>query len=66
VTVQEKPGQDAVVVTIFSDDDKKYLGTALFREEPIRETYASPDVELLDFQVIGRLGSQQARNRFVA
>jgi cysteine synthase len=66
VKAQEKLGQDAVVVTIFCDDNKKYLSTDLFREEPIRETYATPEIELLDLQVIGRLGSQPAKNRFVA
>jgi cysteine synthase A len=62
---QEKLGQDAVVVTIFCDDNKKYLSTDLFREEPVRDAYASPDIELLDFEVIGRLGSLQGKNRFV-
>jgi cysteine synthase len=56
VMAQERLPQDAVVVTVFCDDNKKYLSTGLFREEPIREGYLSPDIELHDFQVIGRLG----------
>jgi cysteine synthase A len=66
VIAQEKLGQDAVIVTIFCDDNKKYLSTDLFREEPVRDAYASPEIELLNFQVIGRLGSLQGTNRFVA
>jgi cysteine synthase A len=66
VMVQEKLGKDAVVVTIFCDDNKKYRSTDLFREEPVRDAYSSPDIELLDFQVIGRLGSPPETNRFVA
>jgi cysteine synthase A len=52
----DRPGQDAVVVTVFCDDNKKYLSTDLFREEPLREGYLSPGIELLDYQVLGRLG----------
>jgi cysteine synthase A len=66
VMAQDRLGQDAVVVTIFCDDNKKYLTTDLFREEPVRDAYASPDIELLDFHVIGRLGSLQGKNDFVA
>jgi cysteine synthase A len=56
VMAQERLGQDAVVVTVFCDDNKKYLSTDLFREEPVREGYLSPGIELLDYQVINRLG----------
>ncbi len=43
---QELSGGDAVVVTVFSDDNKKYLTTDLLREEPVRPEYLSPEVEL--------------------
>jgi cysteine synthase A len=56
VKAQERLGGDAVVVTVFCDDNKKYLSTDLFREEPVREGYLSPGIELVDYQVIGRLG----------
>jgi len=55
VQVQEKYGSDAVVVTVFADDNKKYLTTDLMREEPIREDYISPHVELLEYEAIDRL-----------
>jgi cysteine synthase len=45
--VQEQLGPDAVVVTVFPDDNRKYLSTDLMRDEPVRETYVAPAVELL-------------------
>jgi cysteine synthase len=44
--VQEKLGPDAVVVTVFSDDNKKYLSTDLMREEHTQENYLSSHIEL--------------------
>lgn len=44
--VQEKLGADKNVVTIFSDDNKKYLSTDLMREEPIKEDFISTDIQL--------------------
>jgi cysteine synthase A len=43
---QESLGGDAVVVTVFPDDNKKYLSTDLLHEEPVRREYLSPEVEL--------------------
>jgi cysteine synthase A len=45
--VQERLGQGTVVVTVFPDDNRKYLSTDLMREEPVQESYLSPDVQLL-------------------
>ena len=40
-------GPDATVVaTIFCDDNKKYLSTALLRDEPIQPGYLSPEITL--------------------
>ncbi len=47
---QDKP----VVATIFCDDSKKYLSTGLFREEPVRGDYLTPEVELISMRVIAR------------
>jgi len=49
VKVQELLGADKTVVSVFSDDNKKYLTTDLLREEPVREGYLSPEIELLSF-----------------
>ena len=43
---QEAISPDAVVVTVFCDDNKKYLSTALLGEEPIRQGYLAPEIEL--------------------
>jgi cysteine synthase A len=48
-------GNDAIVVTVFPDDNKKYLSTDLLREEPRREEYLSGHVELLGFRAFKRV-----------
>jgi cysteine synthase A len=49
VQVQEALGRDAVVVTVFPDDNKKYLSTDLLREEPAKDGFLSPAIDLLGF-----------------
>jgi len=51
---QEKLSPDAAVVTVFCDDNKKYLSTCLMSEEPLRPDYLSPKVELLGLGTVGR------------
>jgi len=51
---EERPGADAIVATVFSDDNKKYLSTSLMAVEPPRAGYLTPDVELLNYEVIRR------------
>ncbi|MEK7668178.1 MAG: PLP-dependent cysteine synthase family protein, partial [Gemmatimonadota bacterium] len=52
---QDRLGGDAVVTTVFPDDNKKYLSTALLKEEPVREDYLTPRVRLLGFDAIKRV-----------
>ena len=52
---QEKLGPDAVVVTVFSDDNKKYLSTDLLKEEKVRDDYMSAHIEFLDFSAHKRV-----------
>lgn len=47
---------EPVVATIFCDDNKKYLSTALLQQEPVRAAYMTPQVELLNMHVIPRMG----------
>jgi cysteine synthase A len=47
-------GDGAVVVTVFPDDNKKYLSTDLMRDEPVRGGYLTPDVELASFRSFKR------------
>lgn len=51
----EKLGADAIVATVFCDDNKKYLSTDLVREEAVKVGYLSPDIELFGYQTIGRV-----------
>jgi cysteine synthase A len=52
--VQDQLGDDAVVATIFSDDNKKYLSTDLFGDEPVQDGYLSPHVELSSYDILRR------------
>lgn len=52
---QEKLGTDAVVVTVFPDDNKKYLSTDLLKEEPVKPDFLSSEVELIDFKAFRRV-----------
>jgi cysteine synthase len=53
----EKLGGEAIVATVFPDDNKKYLSTDLVREEPVKKGYLSPQIELFGYQTIDRAGS---------
>ena len=55
VKVQEAMGKDAVVVTVFPDDNKKYLSTDLLREEPEKDDFLSPEVSLLRVRAFKRV-----------
>jgi cysteine synthase A len=50
IKVQEQLGGEAVVVTLFPDDNKKYLSTDLMREEPVNPSFLSPFIDLLSYQ----------------
>jgi cysteine synthase len=50
----EKLGGEAIVATVFCDDNKKYLSTDLVRNEPVKPDYLSNDVKLYGYQTIGR------------
>ncbi len=52
--VQEGLGPDAVVATVFPDDNKKYLSTDLFGDEPIKDDFLTPEVELLSYDTLRR------------
>ena len=52
VLAQDKLGPDAVVVTVFANDNKKYLSTGLLQPEPVRSSYLSPRIELTGIRVI--------------
>ena len=49
-----KENENAVVVTILADSNKKYLSTDLLKEEPVKEGYLSGEIEMLDYMPIAR------------
>jgi cysteine synthase A len=53
--VQNQLGDDSVVVTVFPDDNKKYLSTDLLRDEPRQEGYLAPEVELTALRAFNRV-----------
>ncbi len=44
--VHDMLGPEAVVTTVFADDNKKYLSTDLLQEEPVKGGYIAPEVTL--------------------
>ena len=46
---------DAVVVTVLSDSNKKYLSTDLVKKEPVKEGYISTDTVFTEYEPIGRV-----------
>jgi cysteine synthase len=53
--IQDELGDETAVVTIFADDNKKYLSTALLNDEPTADDYLSPRVKLLGYDSISRI-----------
>jgi cysteine synthase A len=52
---QNQMHDEAVVVTVFPDDNKKYLSTDLLRDEPVKDGYLSPEVSLLRYESFRRV-----------
>jgi cysteine synthase len=50
----EELGAESTVVTIFSDDNKKYLSTDLMKTEPVKRDFFSSDVKLKSFKAYKR------------
>ena len=59
---QDQLCPEAIVATVFSDDNKKYLSTAFSQTEPIKSGYLTPDIELISFDAIAcpNIGPQLA------
>ncbi|MBK6731803.1 MAG: cysteine synthase family protein [Bacteroidetes bacterium] len=55
IQLQNQLGDDANVVTIFCDSNKKYLSTDLMKEESVKENYFSTDTEFIDYVPISRM-----------
>lgn len=55
IRLQQQFERPLNVVTVFSDSNKKYLSTDLMKEEPVKEDYITPDIELLDYDAFSRM-----------
>ena len=53
--VQEILGPDKTVVTVFPDDNKKYLSTDLLKDEPVAPSHLSREVKLNSFRSFKRV-----------
>ncbi len=63
--VQEELGPNAVVATVFADDNKKYLSTDLTHVESVRPNYLAPEITLNGISTLGRVCSfcERGKNR---
>lgn len=48
IMAQDRIGEDNVIVTVFADDNKKYLSTDYSDPQEMKEHYITHDLELLD------------------
>ncbi|MFM6924741.1 MAG: PLP-dependent cysteine synthase family protein, partial [Ferruginibacter sp.] len=55
IKVQQQLATPLNVVTVFCDSNKKYLSTDLMKDEPVKEDYITPDIELLDYDAFSRM-----------
>ncbi len=55
IKVQNDISEDAIVATVFPDDNKKYLSTDLLRDEPIKSEFITTDIELLGYEAFKRV-----------
>jgi cysteine synthase len=53
--IQNEPGDNSVVVTVFPDDNKKYLSTDLLKNETVKDDFLSKDVKLPGFGAYKRV-----------
>jgi cysteine synthase A len=52
IKVAEEIGDDATVVTVLADSNKKYLSTALSHAEPPQDDYITPQVKLVSLRSV--------------
>lgn len=55
IKLKEKMAAATVIVTVLSDDNKKYLSTDLMKDEPVKEGYISSGVTFTGYHPISRL-----------
>lgn len=55
IKLKAQMGDGATIVTLFCDDNKKYLSTDLMKDEPVKDGYLSSDVNFTGYHPISRL-----------
>lgn len=55
IKIKEQLGENAIVVTLLADSNKKYLSTDLVKPEPVQPGYISSDIDFTGFKPISRL-----------
>jgi cysteine synthase A len=55
VKVQDILGTNSIIVTVFPDDNKKYLSTDLLKREPIKKGFISTDIKLKSYKAFKRV-----------
>jgi cysteine synthase A len=55
IKLNELMGGNAVVVTLLSDSNKKYLSTDLVNQEPMKPGYIAADLDFINYSPIARL-----------
>jgi cysteine synthase len=55
IKLKEQMGENAVVVTLLCDSNKKYLSTDLVKDEPVKEGYISTETMFTVYHPIARL-----------
>lgn len=53
--IQNQIKQNSTIVTVFPDDNKKYLSTDLLKKEPVKNGFISNDVELISYRAFKRV-----------
>lgn len=52
--LQNELGKETNIITVFADDNKKYLSTDLMKQEPIKEHFLSKDISLKEIKNVIR------------
>ena len=52
---QNQMNNNSTIVTVFPDDNKKYLSTDLLKKEPIKKDFLSKDVKLISYRAFKRV-----------
>ncbi|WP_040626312.1 PLP-dependent cysteine synthase family protein [Mucilaginibacter paludis] len=62
IKLKEEMGDNATIVTLLCDDNKKYLSTDLMREETVKDGYLSSEITFTGYHPISRLNNHLHNN----